>query len=74
MVSAAAADGSGPPAGTRVVAYPEVLDTVGGDVLRQASRLAASGHEWIDTFDINPLVFDGERFVAVDGLCLLRAA
>jgi hypothetical protein len=43
-------------------------------ILVQVSRLAASGHEWIDTFDINPLVFDGERFVAVDGLCLLRDA
>jgi acetate---CoA ligase (ADP-forming) len=48
----------------------EVLATI----LVQVSRLAASGHEWIDTFDINPLVFDGERFVAVDGLCLLRGA
>jgi acyl-CoA synthetase (NDP forming) len=43
-------------------------------ILVQVSRLAASDHEWIDTFDINPLVFDGERFVAVDGLCLLRDA
>ena len=41
----------------------------------RASRpLSAAGHTWIDTFDINPLVFDGERFVAVDGLCLLRDA
>ena len=43
-------------------------------ILVQVSRLAAAGHAWIDTFDINPLVFDGERFVAVDGLCLLRDA
>jgi succinyl-CoA synthetase beta subunit len=43
-------------------------------ILVQVSRLAAGGREWIDTLDINPLVFDGQRFVAVDGLCLLRNA
>lgn len=43
-------------------------------ILVQVSRLAAGGREWIGTLDINPLVFDGERFVAVDGLCLLRGA
>ena len=43
-------------------------------ILVQAGQLAAADREWIETFDINPLVFDGERFVAVDGLCLLRDA
>ena len=41
-------------------------------ILVQAGQLAAAGREWIDTFDINPLIFDGGGFVAVDGLCLLR--
>lgn len=43
-----------------------------GAILVQAGQLAAAGREWIETFDINPLVFDGTGFVAVDGLCLLR--
>jgi len=42
-------------------------------MLVQAGQLAAAGREWIDTLDINPLIFDGEGFAAVDGLCLLRS-
>ena len=41
-------------------------------ILMRAGQLAAAGREWIDTVDINPLIFDGGGFVAVDGLCLLR--
>ena len=41
-------------------------------ILAGVSQLAAAGREWIDTFDINPLVFSGDGFAAVDGLCLLR--
>jgi len=43
-----------------------------GAILVQVGQMAAAGREWIETFDINPLVFDGDGFVAVDGLCLLR--
>ncbi len=42
------------------------------EILVRVSRLAASGREWIDTFDINPLVVSADGFAAVDGLCLLR--
>jgi acetate---CoA ligase (ADP-forming) len=42
-------------------------------ILVQVGKLAAAGREWIETLDINPLIFDGERFAAVDGLCLLRS-
>lgn len=41
-------------------------------ILVQAGQLASADREWIETFDINPLVFDGTGFVAVDGLYLLR--
>jgi acetate---CoA ligase (ADP-forming) len=41
-------------------------------ILVRVSELASSGREWIETFDINPLVFSAEGFAAVDGLCLLR--
>jgi acyl-CoA synthetase (NDP forming) len=41
-------------------------------ILVRAGQLAASGREWIDTVDINPLIFSAEGYVAVDGLCLLR--
>jgi len=42
-------------------------------ILVRAGQLAAAGREWIETFDINPLIFDGDGFVAVDGLCLVRS-
>jgi hypothetical protein len=41
-------------------------------ILVSAGTLAASGRDWIDTFDINPLVYGPDGFAAVDGLCLLR--
>lgn len=37
-----------------------------------ASALAASGREWIDSIDINPLIVTADGPVAVDGLALLR--
>lgn len=40
--------------------------------LLAASRLAASGREWIDSIDINPLIVTSDGLVAVDGLALLR--
>jgi hypothetical protein len=41
-------------------------------ILVAAGSLAASGRDWINTFDINPLVHGPDGFAAVDGLCLLR--
>jgi len=41
-------------------------------ILVAAGSLAASGRDWISTFDINPLVHGPDGFAAVDGLCLLR--
>jgi acetate---CoA ligase (ADP-forming) len=42
------------------------------DILVAAGQLAATGRNWIDTLDINPLIFGEKGFVAVDGLCLLK--
>jgi len=42
-------------------------------ILVRVGELAAAGRDWIETFDVNPLVFDGHQFAAVDGLCLLRS-
>jgi acyl-CoA synthetase (NDP forming) len=42
------------------------------DTLVSASLLAASGRDWIDSIDINPLIITASGPVAVDGLCLLR--
>jgi acetate---CoA ligase (ADP-forming) len=42
-------------------------------ILVNAGRLAAEGRDWIDTFDINPLVHSPDGFAAVDGLCLLKS-
>jgi hypothetical protein len=41
-------------------------------ILVGAGSLAASGRDWINTFDINPLVHGPDGLVAVDGLCLLH--
>ena len=41
-------------------------------ILVAAGSLAATGRDWITTFDINPLVHGPDGLVAVDGLCLLR--
>jgi hypothetical protein len=41
-------------------------------VLVSAGRLVAAGRGWIESVDINPLIFGPHGFVAVDGLCLIR--
>jgi len=41
-------------------------------ILVCAGRLAAAGREWIDSFDVNPLIWGPAGYAAVDGLCLLR--
>jgi len=41
-------------------------------VLVNAGLLVAAGRGWIESMDINPLIFGPEGFVAVDGLCLIR--
>src|SRR5579875_1190914 len=41
-------------------------------ILVNAGRLAACGRDWIETFDINPLVHGPGGLVAVDALCLVR--
>jgi hypothetical protein len=43
-------------------------------ILVAASELAASGRQWIDTIDINPLVHSDDGLLAVDGLCTLQTA
>jgi acyl-CoA synthetase (NDP forming) len=43
-------------------------------ILVNAGTLAASGRDWVDTFDINPLVYGPAGFTAVDGLCLLATS
>lgn len=43
-----------------------------GEVLVAASRLAASGRDWIESIDINPVMVTSDGPVAVDGLCLVR--
>lgn len=41
-------------------------------ILVDAGRLAAGGREWIDSLDVNPLVWTGTHFLAVDVLVLVR--
>lgn len=41
-------------------------------ILVAAGRLAAAGRDWIDSIDINPMLWTGKSYCAVDGLCLLR--
>lgn len=42
------------------------------DILVAAGNLAAAGSHWIESLDINPMVYGAQGFVAVDALCLLR--
>jgi hypothetical protein len=42
-------------------------------ILVSAGRLAAASRDWVDSFDINPLIWGPGGYAAVDGLCLLRA-
>ena len=42
------------------------------NILVAVGELSAAGREWIDTLDINPLIYGESGFTAVDGLCVLR--
>lgn len=53
-------------------ADPWHLDQL-ADVLVGLGRLAAAGRDWIDSFDINPLLVTDTGLVAVDALCLIRS-
>jgi acyl-CoA synthetase (NDP forming) len=39
-------------------------------ILVRAGELAISGSEWIQTLDINPLIFDGDGYAAADVSCV----
>jgi hypothetical protein len=41
-------------------------------LLVAVGSLAAGSRSWLQTLDINPLAWTGERYVALDGLCVLR--
>jgi acetate---CoA ligase (ADP-forming) len=49
-----------------------VSDAALNQVLVAANRLATGSAGWLQSGDINPLIYSGGRFVAVDGLFLLR--
>lgn len=42
------------------------------DTLVGFGQLAAAGHEWIESLDVNPLLVTEEGLVAVDALCIVR--
>lgn len=42
------------------------------DILVAAGDLAAASRSWVETIDINPLIHDHDRLVAVDGLVVLK--
>jgi acyl-CoA synthetase (NDP forming) len=41
-------------------------------LLVKTSELAESGEEWIRSLDLNPVIFDGNHYVVVDALLLLK--
>lgn len=43
------------------------------ETLVAAGNLAAGGRDWIDSFDVNPMIVTDQGPVAVDGLCFIRA-
>jgi hypothetical protein len=61
--------------------YTGVFDGLRGDrpwdrgqlaqAVEAASTLVTAGRRWIESLDINPLIFDGEGFVVVDAVCLV---
>lgn len=53
-------------------AEPWHLDQL-ADVLVGLGRLAAAGHDWIESFDVNPLLVTEDGLVAVDALCIVRS-
>jgi acetate---CoA ligase (ADP-forming) len=42
------------------------------DTLVGLGRLAAAGHDWIESLDVNPLLVTADGLVAVDALCIVR--
>jgi hypothetical protein len=52
---------------------PWDLDAL-ADILMAAGRLAAGGHDWIASLDVNPLIYGPGGFQAVDALLLLKPA
>lgn len=42
------------------------------NILTAAGQLAAAGRDWIDSIDINPMLWTAEGYCAVDGLCLVK--
>jgi acyl-CoA synthetase (NDP forming) len=50
---------------------PWDLDALAG-ILAAASRLAAGGHDWIASLDVNPLLYGPDGYQAVDALLLVR--
>lgn len=42
------------------------------DIIVAAGTIAAAGRDWIDSFDVNPLIYGKHGFMAVDALCLGR--
>lgn len=41
-------------------------------ILTSAGMLAAAGRDWIESIDINPMLWTEDGYCAVDGLCLVR--
>ncbi|WP_062896102.1 acetate--CoA ligase family protein [Mycobacterium avium] len=52
-------------------AAPWHLDQL-ADTLVGLGNLAAAGHDWIESLDVNPLLVTDEGLVAVDALCIAR--
>ena len=42
------------------------------DIIVGVGRLASAGSGWMESLDINPLVYGSQGYVAVDGLCFVR--
>ncbi|OBB26091.1 CoA-binding protein [Mycolicibacterium peregrinum] len=52
-------------------AAPWHLDQL-ADTLVGLGNLAAAGHDWIESLDVNPLLVTDQGLVAVDALCIVR--
>ena len=42
------------------------------EILISVGHLAAAGRDWIESIDINPMLWTENGYCAVDGLCLIR--
>lgn len=42
------------------------------DVLVAAGQFADRSRDWLESFDINPLIYTDQGFLAVDGLCIIK--